>query len=355
MKKLAFFIICAALALSSASLFGSAQTGTAKGAAEPVYSDVPAGAWYSDAVRDITERGIMNGTGGSAFDPSGTFTRAQLATVLYRMAGSPAVSGSDAFTDTEDGQWYSDAVLWCSEAGLVKGFGNGLFAPGDPVTQEQAAVMLWRAAGSPEPGSGSYEMSGQAAVSVSEYAKKAFAWALEYGIADREGWPAPEPGSPAERARAACMLSAYCAYIEGNYPGAGGEEPRYIRALEEDGEMILKIDGKQLEVSWEDNASVRALREMLQEGGAIEAGLSGYGGFEQVGALGHRLPSSDVRITTSPGDIVLYQSSRIVVFYGSNTWEYTRLRHIENMSAAQLRELLGGDKVTLTIERKEQR
>ena len=139
MKKLAFFIICAVLALSSASLFGSAQAGTAKGAAEPVYSDVPAGAWYSDAVSDVTERGIMNGTGGSAFDPSGTFTRAQLAAVLYRMAGSPAVSGSDAFTDTEDGKWYSDAVLWCSEAGLVKGFGNGLFAPGDPVTQEQAA------------------------------------------------------------------------------------------------------------------------------------------------------------------------------------------------------------------------
>ena len=75
------------------------------------YNDVASDAWYANAVADMTARGLMNGVGGNRFDPEGTFTRAQLATVLYRMAGSPAVTGEDGFSDTQAGAWYSDAVL----------------------------------------------------------------------------------------------------------------------------------------------------------------------------------------------------------------------------------------------------
>ena len=112
------------------------------------YSDVSDDAWYTEGVESMGEKGLMQGVGNDRFDPEGVFTRAQLATVLYRMAGSPAVTGEDGFTDTESGQWYSDAVLWASQNQVVNGYGNGRFGTNDPTTQEQLAVMLWRDAGS---------------------------------------------------------------------------------------------------------------------------------------------------------------------------------------------------------------
>ena len=117
-------------------------------AADSYYTDVTGDEWYAEAVDALREKGIMNGVENNNFAPERTFTRASLATVLYRMAGSPAVSGEDPFTDTASGVWYSDAVLWASQNGVVNGIGNGLYGTDNPTTQEQLAVMLWRDAGS---------------------------------------------------------------------------------------------------------------------------------------------------------------------------------------------------------------
>lgn len=111
------------------------------------YTDVADGAWYAEAVEELREKGIMNGVGSGRFDPDGTFTRAALAAVLYRMAGSPAVTGEDAFSDTDAGAWYADAVLWASQNRVVNGMGNGRFGTGEATTQEQLVTMLWRDAG----------------------------------------------------------------------------------------------------------------------------------------------------------------------------------------------------------------
>ena len=113
------------------------------------FSDVSADAWYADAVAYVRDNGLMSGTSAAAFDPDGTMTRAMLAQTLYRAAGSPAVSGSDSFTDTAEGAWYADAVLWASRQGVISGYGSGLFGTDDPVTREQIAAILWRYAGSP--------------------------------------------------------------------------------------------------------------------------------------------------------------------------------------------------------------
>ena len=109
--------------------------------------------------------------------------------------------------------------------------------------------------------------------------------------------------------------------------------------------MRLKVDDTVLAVEWEDNESVKALKALAP----LTVKMSRYGGFEQVGALGRRLPRDDVRITTSPGDIVLYSGNQIVIFYGSNTWEYTRLGRITGMTPAELEGLLGKSGVTLKI------
>lgn len=113
--------------------------------------------------------------------------------------------------------------------------------------------------------------------------------------------------------------------------------------------LTLKIDGIEVDVIWSDNDSVRALKNLAKDGLAIN--MSKYGGFEQVGSIGSTLPSSDTRITTNPGDIVLYSSNQIVLFYDSNTWSYTKLGHI-NLSKSELTDLLGDEDVVITLNLK---
>ena len=113
-------------------------------------------------------------------------------------------------------------------------------------------------------------------------------------------------------------------------------------------EMTLKINEEEVNVKWEDNESVRALADLAAKG-PVTIETSRYGGFEQVGGLGTTLPSDDVDTVTEPGDIVLYSSSNIVVFFGTNSWAYTRLGHIEGKSRDELNELLGGNTAVLKI------
>ena len=119
---------------------------------------------------------------------------------------------------------------------------------------------------------------------------------------------------------------------------------------EERTELKLIIGDSEVSVQWEDNESVDALRELVANG-PLTIQMSPYGGFEQVGSLGTSLPRSDVQTTTQAGDIVLYSGSNIVIFYGSNSWAYTRLGKIENLSAKELTDLLGDGDTTLTIFR----
>ena len=111
------------------------------------FDDVPADADYAQAVAWCKEKGIMNGVSDASFDPDGTLTRAMLVTTLYRAEGEPAVTGKSVFTDASAGTWYSNAVVWANESGLVQGYGNGLFGVNDPVSVEQLEVILGRYTG----------------------------------------------------------------------------------------------------------------------------------------------------------------------------------------------------------------
>lgn len=118
---------------------------------------------------------------------------------------------------------------------------------------------------------------------------------------------------------------------------------------EEDNDMIMEIGETQVQVVWEDNESVEALKELVsQESLSIQ--MSMYGGFEQVGSIGQSLTRDDKQTTTKAGDIVLYSGNQIVVFYGSNSWAYTRLGHINDKSEKELSELLGSGDITITIK-----
>ena len=161
---------------------------------------------------------------------------------------------------------------------------------------------------------------------------------------------------------AALCLSA-CAKGEGSPAPAAAETPAAetapaVMTEQTEAEMLneedetamlqMRIGDTAVQVDWEDNESVEALRELCREGELLIS-LSMYGGFEQVGSLGTSLPRRDVHITTGAGDVVLYSGSQIVVFYGSNTWAYTRLGHISDRSAEELAQLLGQGDVTITL------
>ena len=119
---------------------------------------------------------------------------------------------------------------------------------------------------------------------------------------------------------------------------------------EGDGTMIMKIGDTKVNVEWEDNQAVEALRDMAKDGD-ITIQMSMYGGFEQVGSIGQSLPRDDKQTTTSSGDIVLYSGNQMVVFYGSNSWSYTRLGHISDKDEAEMADLLSNGDVTITISR----
>lgn len=109
--------------------------------------------------------------------------------------------------------------------------------------------------------------------------------------------------------------------------------------------MILRIDGTEVPVTWENNESVQALQALAP----LTIEMSMYGGFEQVGSIGSSLPRNDRQTSTAPGDLVLYSGNQLVVFYGTNSWAYTRLGHVD-LTKAELTALLSAHDVTITLE-----
>ena len=116
--------------------------------------------------------------------------------------------------------------------------------------------------------------------------------------------------------------------------------------------LKLFINDEEIPVTWEENESVEALRA-LAENGSILIDMSMYGGFEQVGYISQSLPRNDKQMTTRAGDIVLYSGDQMVVFYGSNSWAYTKIGHIDGMTEKELEEILGSSDVTITISANE--
>lgn len=118
--------------------------------------------------------------------------------------------------------------------------------------------------------------------------------------------------------------------------------------IEEEKEMKFLVDGREISVIWEENESVDALRQIASNG-PLNIQMSKYGGFEQVGYIGTALPKNDRQMTTSAGDIVLYSGNQLVVFYGSNSWAYTRLGKITGITSEKISEILGNENVNITI------
>lgn len=172
---------------------------------EEPFIDVEPDDWFYDYVVYVYKNGYMAGTSDTEFSPNNTLTRGMVATILYRMAGEPAVEYSTVFTDLADEQWYTDGMIWAINEGIIAGYGDGTCRPEALITIEQLASILYRHAGSPEiseitishiPG---YE-------DISDYAVDAMQWADDNGMLRGE---ALRPGYAASRAEAAMMFTIF--------------------------------------------------------------------------------------------------------------------------------------------------
>ena len=167
--------------------------------------------WYHEAVDFAVAEGLMKGVGGGRFEPNATMNRAMVVTVLYRMNGSPKVSEASTFSDVPTGQWYSDAIAWAQDGGIVGGVGNNRFAPEEKITREQIATILWRSEGMPT-GTGALDAF-RDANQISGFAYNAMRWAVGTGIFNGDGGKL-KPNNSATRAEFACIMLRY---LGGNY------------------------------------------------------------------------------------------------------------------------------------------
>ena len=159
------------------------ETVTVPGCPSGKYEDLSADKWYHEAVDEVIRAGYMNGVDEAHFAPYANTTRAQLITVLYRMAGSPAVEGSNPFTDVKQDSYYADAVVWAAANGIVKGVSADTFQPGAPVSRQDMVTFLARYAklqGVSVRGASLEDFAD--AAEVAPYAAEAMAWAVENGI-----------------------------------------------------------------------------------------------------------------------------------------------------------------------------
>ena len=179
------------------------------------FADVAAGDWYADAVQYVFENGMMSGTSETTFSPNLTTTRGMIVTILYRLEGTPAVTGTTAFTDVAAGQYYADAVAWAAQNGIVSGTSATTFSPDGVITREQMAAILYRYAQHK-----GYDVTAKAdlsvftdAAQVSTYATDAMAWANASGLISGTSATTLSPAGTATRAQVATILMRFCENI----------------------------------------------------------------------------------------------------------------------------------------------
>ena len=181
---------------------------------ENKFTDVTEEDWFHDVVLELAASGIVNCMTETTFEPQGTLTRAEFATMLYRVSYAPVVTGESTYSDVKTGDWYYDAVVWATEAGVVNGMGDGTFAPNDNITRQEMATMLYRLAKAEKVEEDKLASFPDAA-SVADWAKDAMNWAVSTEIVngsthdDKVNYL--DPTATALRCQAAAVACRYLA------------------------------------------------------------------------------------------------------------------------------------------------
>ena len=201
------------------------------------FTDVSEKDWFYGDVMFVYENGLMLGTSKTLFSPYGTATRGMMATILWRMEGSPAPKGKNSFTDVEAGKWYADAITWTAENGIFAGYGKDKFGPDDPITREQLAAIFYRYADYK-----GYDLTVKGnldkfkdADKITDYAKTAMQWAVGSGLVKGKSGNLLDPQGTATRAEIAAMLHRFIEkyeLVQGKAPGGlmGWIDPKRLKS-----------------------------------------------------------------------------------------------------------------------------
>ncbi len=178
------------------------------------FTDLNAGAWYHDYTDHVIAQGLMRGIGGGLFAPDGAVSRAQMVTVLWNMRGKPVVNYNMTYSDVSEEAWYAEAVRWATSEGIAGGYGDGRFGPGDPITREQMAVMLYRYEQKYDSGGfigdWMYRLPFTDLDQISDWAFEAVAWCNMKGVITGKDDNIFDPKGPAKRGELAAILTCYC-------------------------------------------------------------------------------------------------------------------------------------------------
>ena len=200
------------------------------------FTDISEKDWFYGDVMFVYENGLMLGTSKTLFSPHGTVMRGMMATILWRMEGSPVPKGKNSFTDVEAGKWYADAITWTAENGIFAGYGKDKFGPDDPITREQLAAIFYRYADYK-----GYDLTVKGdldkfkdADKITDYAKTAMQWAVGSGLVKGKSGNLLDPQGTATRAEIAAMLHRFiekCKLVQGKAPGGlmGWIDPKRLQ------------------------------------------------------------------------------------------------------------------------------
>ena len=214
------------------------------------FTDVSEKDWFYSDVMFVYENGLMLGTSKTLFSPHGTATRGMMATILWRMEGSPAPKGKNSFTDVEAGKWYADAITWTAENGIFAGYGKDKFGPDDPITREQLAAIFYRYADYK-----GYDLTVKGnldkfkdADKITDYAKTAMQWAVGSGLVKGKSGNLLDPQGTATRAEIAAMLHRFIEkyeLVQGKAPGGlmGWIDPKRLQIPKTGDSSVLGLWG----------------------------------------------------------------------------------------------------------------
>ena len=214
------------------------------------FTDVSEKDWFYGDVMFVYENGLMLGTSKTLFSPHGTATRGMMATILWRMEGSPAPKGKNSFTDVEAGKWYADATTWTAENGIFAGYGKDKFGPDDPITREQLAAIFYRYADYK-----GYDLTVKGnldkfkdADKITDYAKTAMQWAVGSGLMKGKSGNLLDPQGTATRAEIAAMLHRFIEkyeLVQGKAPGGlmGWIDPKRLQIPKTGDSSVLGLWG----------------------------------------------------------------------------------------------------------------
>ena len=203
------------------------------------FTDISEKDWFYGDVMFVYENGLMLGTSKTLFSPHGTVMRGMMATILWRMEGSPVPKGKNSFTDVEAGKWYADAITWTAENGIFAGYGKDKFGPDDPITREQLAAIFYRYADYK-----GYDLTVKGdldkfkdADKITDYAKTAMQWAVGSGLVKGKSGNLLDPQGTATRAEIAAMLHRFIEkykLVQGKAPGGlmGWIDPKRLQIIE---------------------------------------------------------------------------------------------------------------------------